>query len=103
VLVCPSEIVGNVIEPVAVVVPLIWTLVPVKVGLETVPVTVPVELTVASVPVKVGCETVPPGVYVASPEEAALTVAVLLVVLRLIDPAGVYVPEAVTAPFEKVG
>lgn len=48
---------------------------------------------VAAVPVNVGALFVPAGVYVASPEEAALTVAVLFAVVAVVV---VTLPVAVT-------
>ena len=45
----------------------------------------------------VGCDTVPAGVYVAVPDDAALTVAVLFVVVSATEPAGVKLPVDVGA------
>lgn len=50
----------------------------------------------------VGAATVPPGVYVVVPELAALTVVVVLPFVRVIVPAGVYDPFALTLPLLNV-
>ena len=64
-----------------------------------VPAGVNLPVDVVAEPVKVGCDTVPAGVYVAVPEAAALTVAVLFVVAFV---ETLTVPDGVNLPVDVV-